>query len=91
MRTGVDEQGARNREALLLPAAQLHAALPDHRVVLLREVVHELVSVGLPARLDDLLLSRWNLTCTKTTPLQKLAREFGQTPATLWRLRCWVP
>ena len=75
LRTGVDEQGARNREALLLPAAQLHAALPDHRVVLLREVIDERVSVGLPARLEDLLLSRWNLACTKTTPIQKTSQD----------------
>ena len=43
---GVDEQRTRDRDALLLPARELHAALADHRVVAFRETADEVVSVG---------------------------------------------
>ena len=48
------QEGARDRDALLLAARKLHAALADHGVVLLRQRQDELVHLRRLGRLDHL-------------------------------------
>src|SRR4029077_12862327 len=54
----VRQDGARDRDALALPARQAHAALADHRVVLFLEPLDELVAMRDAADRLDLLAGR---------------------------------
>src|SRR5262249_7726289 len=49
------QQRAGDREALLLPAREIHAALLERRGVALRQVLDKFVGAGRLGRFDDLL------------------------------------
>ena len=54
----VDDERARDREPLALAARERDAALADHRLVAVGQPLDELVRLGEPRRLADLLVGR---------------------------------
>ncbi len=55
---GIDDEGAGDREPLALAAGERDAALADHRVVSVGQLLDELVRLGEPRGRDQLLLGR---------------------------------